>query len=101
MMSLGTNGYASLVVRKMVGAGYDVAEGVDIKGRYNKEFARIFTKDALRFVTELQRLFRNHVKYAMECRKEAKMRYNAGALPGFDLATRCVREGHWICVPLP
>ncbi|KAF5957332.1 hypothetical protein HYC85_004557 [Camellia sinensis] len=98
MMSLGTNGYASPAARKM---GYDVAEGVDIRGRYDEEFARILTKDALRFVAELQREFRNHVKYAMECRKEAKMRYNAGALPGFDPATRCVREGDWACAAVP
>ncbi|THF96798.1 malate synthase, glyoxysomal [Camellia sinensis] len=98
MMSLGTNGYASPAARKM---GYDVAEGVDIRGRYDEEFARILTKDALRFVAELQREFRNHVKYAMECRKEAKMRYNAGALPGFDPATRCVREGDWTCAAVP
>ncbi|CAL5327405.1 unnamed protein product [Camellia sinensis] len=98
MMSLGTNGYASPAAGKM---GYDVAEGVDIRGRYDEEFARILTKDALRFVAELQREFRNHVKYAMECRKEAKMRYNAGALPGFDPATRCVREGDWTCAAVP
>ncbi|KAI3454988.1 hypothetical protein Pfo_011651 [Paulownia fortunei] len=86
--------------RKTV-VGYDVSEGVDIRGRYDAEFARILTKDALQFVAGLQREFRNHIKYAMECRKEAKMRYNNGALPGFDPSTKHVREGEWVCAAPP
>ncbi|KAL7003536.1 malate synthase [Sarracenia purpurea var. burkii] len=42
------------------------------------EFAKILTKDALRFVADLQREFRNHVRYTMKCREEAKARYDAG-----------------------
>ncbi|PWA67351.1 malate synthase, glyoxysomal [Artemisia annua] len=83
------------------GGGYDVPEGVDIRGRYDEEYAKILTKDALMFVAGLQREFRNHVKYAMECRNEAKMRYNSGALPGFDPATKNVRDGDWICAEVP
>jgi malate synthase len=37
----------------------------------------------------------------MECRKEAKRRYSEGALPGFDPATRYIREGEWTCAPVP
>ncbi|KAG6753187.1 hypothetical protein POTOM_043233 [Populus tomentosa] len=37
----------------------------------------------------------------MECRKEAKRRYYEGALPGFDPATRYIREGDWTCAPVP
>ncbi|PIN25966.1 Malate synthase [Handroanthus impetiginosus] len=80
---------------------YDVPEGVDIRGRYNEEFAGILTKDALEFVAGLQREFRNHIKYAMECRKEAQMRYNNGTLPRFDPATKQVREGDWVCAAVP
>lgn len=81
--------------------GYDVPEGVDIRGRYDPEFARILTKDALLFVAALQREFRPHIKYALDCRKEAKLRYNAGALPGFDPATKNVRDGDWVCAAPP
>ncbi|KZV21744.1 malate synthase, glyoxysomal [Dorcoceras hygrometricum] len=81
--------------------GYDLPEGVDIRGRYDAEFARILTKDAMQFVADLQREFRGHIRYAMECRKDAKMRYNSGALPGFDPATKYVREGEWVCSPTP
>lgn len=81
--------------------GYDAPEGVDIRGRYDSEFAAILSKDALLFVAGLQRDFRTHIKYAMECRKEAKMRYNSGALPGFDPATKYIREADWLCAAPP
>ncbi|CAI9756186.1 unnamed protein product [Fraxinus pennsylvanica] len=61
------------------------------------EFANILTRDALQFVVDLQREFRNHIKYALECRKEAKMRYNNGGLPGCDLTTKYIREEDWVC----
>lgn len=99
-MDLGTYGYPSPAAKK-IDPDYDVPEGVDIRGRYDEEFATILTRDALKFVAELQREFRNHIKYALECRREAKRRYNEGALPGFDPATRCIREGEWVCAPVP
>ncbi|XWS51371.1 hypothetical protein CRYUN_Cryun12cG0171200 [Craigia yunnanensis] len=99
MNGLGTYGYTAPAARKI--NAYDLPEGVDIRGRFDEEFAKILTKDALQFVADLQREFRNHIKYAMECRKEAKRRYNEGALPGFDPATRYVREGEWTCAPVP
>ncbi|XAR50306.1 Malate synthase [Bertholletia excelsa] len=82
-------------------AGYDAPEGVDIRGRYDEEFVEILTRDALQFVADLQREFRGHIRYAMECRREAKARYNSGDLPGFDPATRLIREGDWTCAPPP
>ncbi|KAL8215906.1 hypothetical protein R6Q57_022743 [Mikania cordata] len=99
-MSLSVGYYGDTGVKKIPG-GYDVPVGVDIRGRYDEEFAKILTKDALMFVADLQREFRNHVKYAMECRKEAKARYNSGGLPGFDPATRNVRECDWVCAEVP
>jgi len=80
---------------------YDVPDGVDILGRYDEEFAKILTKDALKFVADLQREFRSDIKYALERRKEAKKRYNEGALPGFDPATSHIREEEWVCAPVP
>lgn len=80
---------------------YDVPDGVEIRGRYDNQFAQILTRDALEFVAGLQREFRGHVRYAMECRGEAKKRYNSGGSPGFDPATRFVRERDWKCAPVP
>lgn len=81
---------------------YDVPEGVDIRGRYDAEFATILTRDALSFLAALHREFRTHIAYAFHCRTEAKQRYNAGALPEFDPATKAIRDGDWTCaVPPP
>lgn len=80
---------------------YDTPEGVDIRGRYDPEFAAILTRDALAFVAGLQREFRGAVRYAMERRREAQRRYDAGELPRFDPSTRSVREGDWACAPVP
>ncbi|KAL6629542.1 hypothetical protein ACP70R_029307 [Stipagrostis hirtigluma subsp. patula] len=82
-------------------ASYDAPEGVDVRGRYDSEFAAILTRDALAFVAALQREFRGAVRYAMERRREAQRRYDAGELPGFDPATTSVREGGWTCAPVP
>ncbi|XP_038989689.1 malate synthase, glyoxysomal [Phoenix dactylifera] len=80
---------------------YDVPEGVDIRGRYDEEFDKILTRDALQFVADLQREFRGQIRYSLECRREAKKRYNSGELPGFDPATKFIREGDWLCAPVP
>ncbi|CAL9131849.1 unnamed protein product [Musa textilis] len=80
---------------------YDVPEGVDVGGRYDEEFAGILTRDALQFVAALQREFRDHIRYAMECRRDVQRRYNSGELPGFDPATRLIREGNWACALVP
>ena len=80
---------------------YDAPEGVDVRGRYDREFAGILTRDALAFVAGLQREFRGAVRYAMEQRREAQRRYDAGELPRFDPATRLVRDRDWTCAPVP
>lgn len=102
-MGVGTYGNTAPGTSKSGGgaAGYDVPEGVEIRGRFDEEFAKILTKEALEFVAELQREFRNRIKYALECRKEAKRRYNEGAVPGFDPATKFIRETNWVCAPVP
>lgn len=98
-MDLGNHGHSTQ--EKQTNSNYDVPEGVEVLGRYDAEFTKTLSKDALKFVADLQREFRSHIKYALECRKEAKRRYNEGALPGFDPATRSIREGEWICAPVP
>ncbi|XP_057795149.1 malate synthase, glyoxysomal-like [Salvia miltiorrhiza] len=81
--------------------GYDVPAGVEIRGRYDEEFASILSKDALQFVVDLHREFMKDIEYAMDCRKEAQVRYNNGELPGFDPATKNIREGEWACAAVP
>ncbi|PUZ47728.1 hypothetical protein GQ55_7G189700 [Panicum hallii var. hallii] len=80
---------------------YDTPEGVDVRGRYDPAFAPVLTRGALAFVAGLQREFRGAVRHAMERRREAQRRYDAGEPPRFDPATRVVREGEWRCAPVP
>ncbi|KAH0467920.1 hypothetical protein IEQ34_002953 [Dendrobium chrysotoxum] len=80
---------------------YDAPEGVDVRGRYDEEFAKILTREALEFVAGLQRQFRRQIRHAMESRREAQRRYDAGGLPGFDPTTRFIRESDWVCAPVP
>lgn len=85
-----------------MGESYDAPNDVQIRGRYDAAFAKILTREALQFVAELQREFRGQIEqYALECRGEAQRRYNAGELPGFDPATKLVRDGDWVCSPPP
>lgn len=85
---------------KNMGA-YSAPDGVDIRGRYDDEFARILTKEALQFVADWQREFRSRIRYSLERRREAQRSYNAGMSPGFDPAMRYIREGDWVGVPVP
>ncbi|KAK4844568.1 hypothetical protein QYF36_021772 [Acer negundo] len=102
MTDIGANGYHASNTTSNKFNAYDVPQGVDIRGRYAEQFGnKILTRDALQFVADLQREFRSHIKYAMDCRSEAKMRYNQGGLPGFDPATRYIREEEWTCAPVP
>ncbi|XP_077211926.1 malate synthase isoform X2 [Tasmannia lanceolata] len=80
---------------------YDVPQGVEIRGRFDDDFAKILTRDALEFVAGLQREFRNRIRLALECRREAQRKYNGGMLPGFDPAMKFVREGEWVCGSVP
>ncbi|KAK9714014.1 hypothetical protein RND81_06G065600 [Saponaria officinalis] len=88
-------------VQKSQKCGYVVPIGVEIRGRYDEEFAKVLTKDALHFVAHLVREFKEDIKYAMKCRSEAKARYNCGLVPGFDPETRYIRDGDWVCSPPP
>lgn len=100
-MEVGSSVHTKMMSRKNNLSLYDVPDGVDIRGRFDPEFAKILTIDALQFVADLQMEFRNQIKYAMECRREAKKKYNEGAVPGFDPATRYIREREWVCAPVP
>ncbi|XP_074278671.1 malate synthase [Silene latifolia] len=80
---------------------YNVPNGVEIRGHYDEDFAKVVTKDALQFVVELEREFKDDINYALDCRKEAKARYNTGGMPGFDPDTKHIREEDWVCATSP
>lgn len=82
-------------------AEYHLPAGVQISGRYDAEYARILTRDALQFVADLQREFRSEIVRALELRKEAQKRYDGGELPRFDPDTEDVRAAEWTCAAVP
>lgn len=75
--------------------------GVRVRGRLEPGYEQILTREALEFVADLERTFRPRVKHVLECRKEQQARYDDGELPGFDPATKAIREGKWVCGKTP
>jgi len=61
----------------------------------------VLSTEALAFVAELVRTFRPRVKELLARRKERQEAFDAGERPDFLAATREVREGDWVCAPVP
>ncbi|GBG61969.1 hypothetical protein CBR_g26132 [Chara braunii] len=77
------------------------AEGVRVRGAVLPEFESVLTAEALSFVADLVRSFRPRIEYVLQCRADDQARYDAGDVPGFDSATREIREGNWKCALTP
>lgn len=75
--------------------------GVRVRGLLQSGYQSVLTREALEFVADLERRFRPRVKYVLACRREEQARYDAGELPGFDPATKAIREGDWVCSAPP
>jgi malate synthase len=74
---------------------------VRVRGLLQSGYQSVLTREALEFVADLERRFRPRVKYVLACRREEQARYDAGELPGFDPATKAIREGDWVCSAPP
>lgn len=81
--------------------GLQLPAGVRVRGRLAPGYEKILTNEALLFVADLERTFRPRVKHMLECRREQQARFDAGELPGFDPATKAIREGDWVCGSVP
>ncbi|EFJ38469.1 hypothetical protein SELMODRAFT_229879 [Selaginella moellendorffii] len=80
----------------------DAPAGIRIRGPLSDpSLNRILSREALQFVADLEREFRPRVKFNLGCRREEQARYDSGELPGFDPATRELREGDWSCSKTP
>lgn len=78
-----------------------IPAGVRIRGAIQPGYERILTREALEFIADLERKFHSRVKYILACRKEEQARYDSGELPGFEPATKAIREGAWTCTGPP
>ncbi len=80
---------------------YNSPEGVEVIGKFTPEFAEILTNEALSFVATLHRNFNSRRKALLERRVERQNDLNNGILPDFLPETKSIREGDWVCAPLP
>jgi malate synthase len=75
--------------------------GVEVKGEITPQLAEILTADSLRFVAKLQRAFGQRRAEALERRQARQAEFDAGKMPDFLAGTKHIRDGDWICAPIP
>lgn len=75
-------------------------EDVEINGIITEEYSKILNTDALIFVVELYRAFRNTRKTLLEKRYEKQQKFSMGQSPDFSEKTRPIREDNWKIEPL-
>jgi malate synthase len=82
-------------------AGTQIVPGVVVTGRVTPEYAEILTPEAVAFAARLQRAFGARRDELLARRAERQKDLDAGRLPDFLAETRAVREGNWVCAPIP
>jgi len=75
--------------------------GIEISGRITPEYAEILTPEAVAFAAALQRRFGGRRVELLALRAVRQRDFDAGRLPDFLPETRAVREGNWVCAPVP
>ncbi|HEY1460786.1 MAG TPA: malate synthase A [Casimicrobiaceae bacterium] len=75
--------------------------GIEVSGRITPEYAQILTPEAMAFAAALQRAFGGRRTELLARRAERQKAFDAGKLPDFLTETRTVREGDWVCAPVP
>lgn len=66
-----------------------------------KHYAEVFTPELVAFLTELHRKFNSKRLELLENRRKVQEEFNNGILPSFPAETSEVRNGNWVCSPLP
>jgi malate synthase len=61
----------------------------------------ILTREALQFVASLVQRYTPRLRELLEARQLRQAEFDAGALPGFDPATREIRESDWRVAEIP
>ena len=65
------------------------------------QHARIFTSDALVFLSALVEEFGDRVDDLLKERRKAQVSYDVGETPSFNPSTLDIREGDWVAAPVP
>ncbi|AZA62513.1 malate synthase A [Chryseobacterium indoltheticum] len=64
-------------------------------------FEEIFTNDLIDFLVELHQNFNQKRIDLLEARKKTQQEFDRGILPKFLPETKEIRNGNWVCAPLP
>lgn len=75
--------------------------GVQLLGELTPALAEILTPDALAFVATLQRAFGARRERCLQRRHERQAALDRGEALDFLPETKSIREGDWICAPIP
>jgi malate synthase len=75
--------------------------GIDITGRITPEYAEILTPEAVAFAARLQRAFGARRDELLARRASRQAEFDSGKLPDFLPETRAIRDGDWVCAPVP
>ena len=76
-------------------------DGVEVVGEVTPEFAEILTPAALALVAKLQRRFNGRRLDCLQRRAERQAALDAGGTLDFLPETKAIREGDWLCAPIP
>jgi len=72
-----------------------------LKIKSQHEFEEIFTNDLIDFLVELHQNFNQKRIDLLEARKKTQQEFDQGILPKFLPETKEIRNGNWVCAPLP
>ncbi len=75
--------------------------GLVIKGQWTQACARILTKEARLFITELEHQFGDRRRKLLAARVEKQAKIDSGIMPDFLPKTKTVREDDWTVAPVP
>ncbi|MBO6183736.1 MAG: malate synthase A [Chryseobacterium sp.] len=65
------------------------------------QFEEVFTNDLIGFLVELHQNFNAKRVELLEERKKTQQEFDQGILPKFLSETEEIRNGNWVCAPLP
>jgi len=72
-----------------------------IKIQSEQQFKEIFTPDLVDFLVELHQNFNNKRLELLEERRKMQEDFDKGVLPKFLSETEDIRNGDWVCAPIP
>src|SRR5512132_2788503 len=75
--------------------------GIEITGRITSDYAQILTPEAVAFAAKLQRAFGDRRTKLLARRAQRQEEIDAGKLPDFLPETEAIRDGDWVCAPIP